>query len=74
MEHDGGNFMPLSEAKKRGNKKYRQTLDVINVYLPKGRKDDYKSVALAMGKSLNALVVDALDAYITAYLEEMRKS
>jgi predicted HicB family RNase H-like nuclease len=40
----------------------KKTYDRIAVLVKKGRKNELKAIAARKGKSLNALIVDAVDA------------
>lgn len=51
-----------SKAQLEGNKRYLEKLDDIKIRVPKGHREVYKDFATAQGKSLNALVVDLLNA------------
>ncbi len=55
-----------SPAQLKANAKYLQTLDRVVVRVPKGEKDKYKAFAESQGKSLNALVVELLEASMNA--------
>ena len=54
--------MATSEAQKQAVKKYQEQLDDIKIRVPKGHRDVYKDFAATQGKSLNAMVVDLLNA------------
>lgn len=52
---------PLSEARKRANKKWdAENLEQLQVKMKKGMKDQYKAHALAMGETLNSFANRAL--------------
>lgn len=51
-----------SKAQLEGNKRYLEKLDDIKIRVPKGHRDVYKDFAATQGKSLNAMVVDLLNA------------
>lgn len=52
---------PLSEARKRANKKWdAENLEQLQVKMKKGMKDKYKAHALSMGETLNAFANRAL--------------
>lgn len=58
--------MPMSEAKKKANKKwneksYKETYDRVLVLLKKGKKDIIKEAAEANGESTNAFINRAID-------------
>ena len=58
--------MPLSEAKKRSNKKWndanlKETYDRIQLVVPKGRKTELQAHAATKGESLNKFVTTAID-------------
>ena len=49
--------MPISEAKKRANKKYdRAHYEQLNLLLKIGQKDEWKDAALALNISVTELV------------------
>lgn len=49
------------EQRKEANKKYLATLDEIRIRIPKGKKEEYKKMAEAAGKSLNQFIVDCIE-------------
>ena len=62
----GGDEMPISEAKKKANKKWndanQKTLyDRINVLAPKGKRDAIKAAASLHGQTTSAYIVQAVD-------------
>lgn len=57
--------MPYSEAQKRATTKYmKANLDDIKIRVPKGTRERYKAHAESKGKSLNAYIVDLIEADI----------
>lgn len=55
-----------TEARKAGNRKWdAANLDRISIAAPKGTKERWKAVAVAQDKSLNQLIVEAVDNQIT---------
>lgn len=55
-----------TEARKAGNRKWDAiNLDRISVAAPKGTKERWKSAATAHDKSLNQLIVEAVDHQIS---------
>lgn len=55
--------MPYSEAQKRATLKYRsKAYDRFEVQAPKGQKEIYRSQADAHGLSLNAYIIQLLEA------------
>jgi len=53
--------MPLSEAKKKSNKKWndanlKERYDYINLTVPKGDKEVWQAYAARRGESLNAFI------------------
>lgn len=54
-----------TEAVKKAVKKYQAEQDHIKTHVPKGHKDRYKQAAENDGKSLNAMVIAAIEEYIT---------
>lgn len=52
-------------AQNKATQKYiKNNYDNIVVRVPKGKRDEYKAHAEAMGKSLNQLIVDSLEKII----------
>ncbi len=57
--------MPISEAKKKANMKYNaKAYDQIKILVKKGEREHYKQIAENDGKSLNAMILAALEEYI----------
>lgn len=61
--------MPLSEARKRANKKWNdenlnKLYDRVSVLVPKGKKDIIKSHAEQNGESVNGFINRAIDETI----------
>lgn len=56
--------MALSEARKRANQKYIDSLEEIKVRVSKGRKSEIRTHAEQRGESLNAFVNRAIDEAI----------
>ncbi len=55
-----------TEARKAGNRKWdAANLDRISVAAPKGTKERWKAAAVALDKSLNQLIVEAVDHQIS---------
>lgn len=55
-----------TEARKAGNRKWdAANLDRISVAAPKGTKERWKAAAVAQDKSLNQLIVEAVDNQIS---------
>lgn len=42
----------------------KNNYDRLNILVPKGTKDKWKTIAAEQGKSLNAFVVDAVNAML----------
>lgn len=62
----GGLFMPLSDARKRANKKWndenmKERYDRIQVVVPKGKKEIIQDHAAAQGESVNGFINKAID-------------
>lgn len=57
----------LSEAQKKGNKKYLSKFDDIKIRIPSGQREQIKKYAEEKGKSLNQFIVDLIK-------EDMSKS
>lgn len=55
--------MPVSEAQKKATMKYmKNNLDDIKTRVPKGKRDEYKSAAAALGyTSFNNFVIQAIE-------------
>lgn len=51
-------------AQKAVNKYIKNNYDRINLTIPKGKKEEYKSIAEAEGKSLNQFIIDAINEKI----------
>ena len=51
-----------SEAQLRANAKHLANLDEFKVRVPKGKKEEYKAQAAEHGLSLNAYIVQLLEA------------
>lgn len=49
------------EQRKEANKRYLSTLDEIRIRIPKGKKEEYKKMAEAAGKSLNQFIIDCIE-------------
>lgn len=61
--------MPISEAKKRANKKWNDEnmkikYDRIQIIVPKGKKETIKAHALKKGETVNAFINRAIDETI----------
>lgn len=57
--------MPLSEAKKRANKKWndenmKERYDRIQLVVPKGEKETIQAAAQTQGQSVNAYIYEAV--------------
>ena len=55
-----------TQAQLKSNAKYHAKLDDIKVRVPKGMREHYKNYAESKGKSLNALIVELLEADMNA--------
>lgn len=67
--------MPLSEARKRANKKWNdeninKLYDRISVLVPKGKKEIIKTHAEQKGESLNSFINRAIDETMQRDTEE----
>ena len=67
--------MPLSEARKRANKKWNdeninKLYDRVSVLVPKGKKDVIKAHAEQKGESLNSFINRAIDETMQRDTEE----
>lgn len=56
---EGKKYYTKSRAK--CNAEYLQKLDEIKVRVPKGKKDEYRAAAEAVGKSLNQFIIDCIE-------------
>lgn len=61
--------MPMSEAKKRANKKWNdanltERYDRIQIVVPKGRKEEIKAAAERRGESVNSFINRLIDEAI----------
>ena len=63
-EEKKSTYKGFTEAHKRGNERYRKKLDVLHVYVPKGRADDIKAHAARNGESMNGFITRAIDETI----------
>ena len=51
-----------TEAQNKATQKYiKANYDDIKVRVPKGKREEYKTLAESQGKSLNQLIVDLLE-------------
>lgn len=69
--------MPLSEARKRANKKWNdeninKLYDRISVLVPKGKKGIIKTHAEQKGESLNSFINRAIDETMQRDTEEVQ--
>ena len=54
--------MPYSEAQKRATQKFiKENRDRLELLLPKGKKEEYRTFAATKGKSLNAYIIDLIE-------------
>lgn len=54
--------MPTTKASQKAVNKYISAkYDRVNLFMPKGKKEEYKSAAEASGKSLNQFVIDCIE-------------
>ena len=70
---------PLSEARKRANKKWNdenmaKKYDRIQLVVPKGRKADIDAYAKAKGESVNGLMNALLREKLTVSEEEWKRA
>ena len=54
-------YMPVSEAQKKASVKYLEKLDEVRIRMPKGKKDDVKAAAVAVGESMNQYIINAVE-------------
>lgn len=50
-----------TKAQAEAVKKYLNNLDEIRIRIPKGKKEEYKKMAEAEGKSLNQFIIDCIE-------------
>lgn len=62
-----------TQAQLKSNARYHAKLDDIKVRVPKGMREKYKTHAESKGKSLNALIVELLEADMNAGHAETTK-
>ena len=67
--------MPLSDARKRANKKWndenmKERYDRIQVVVPKGKKEIIQAHAAAQGESVNSFINKAIDEKLERGQEE----
>ena len=66
MEEKKSKYKGSSEAQRKAVAKYHaEKVDNIQIRVPKGRKEYYKSAADSSGLSLNQFTIDALDEKIS---------
>lgn len=53
--------MTVSKKQLEYAKKHLAKLDEIKIRVPKGKKEEYKKMAEAAGKSLNQFIVDKIE-------------
>lgn len=54
-----------TEARKEGNRKWdAANLDRVSIAMPKGKKEEIKAVAAAVGESMNQYIIAAIDQRI----------
>ena len=54
--------MTVSKAQQRAVSKYmKENYDVYQIRMPKGKKDDIKEAASAVGESMNQYIINAID-------------
>ncbi len=51
-----------TQAQLKANARYHEKLEDIKVRVPKGEREKYKQYAESVGKSLNALIIELLEA------------
>ena len=51
-----------TDARKEGNRKWdTANLDRVSIAMPKGKKDDIKAAAAAVGESMNQYIINAVE-------------
>ena len=51
-----------TDARKEGNRKWdAANLDRVSIAMPKGKKDDIKAAAAAVGESMNQYIIHAVE-------------
>lgn len=58
--------MPASKAQQKAVSKYmKEKYDVFQIRMPKGKREKIKAAADAAGLSMNAFIIEAVDARIS---------
>ena len=51
-----------TDARKEGNRKWdAANLDRVSIAMPKGKKDDIKAAAAAVGESMNQYIINSVE-------------
>lgn len=50
-----------TKAQAKASRKYDEGQDIIKIRVPKGKKNEYKAMADAVGKSLNKYIIDKIE-------------
>lgn len=54
--------MPASKAQQKAVNKYvKANYDLYQIKMPRGKKDDIKAAAAAVGESMNQYIINAVD-------------
>lgn len=61
MKLKEGDLVTVSKKQLEYAKKHLAKLDEIKIRVPKGKKEEYKKMAEAAGKSLNQFIVDKIE-------------
>lgn len=62
----GDKMAKYSEKQNKWTQEYiKKAYDDIKVRVPKGKREEYKKLADQKGKSLNQLIIELLDDYMT---------
>lgn len=62
--------MSTPDSVKKAVAKYQARFDDIKLHIPKGCKDAWKAHAAAQGKSLNAYIIDLVEADMKKSMDE----
>lgn len=61
MKLKEGDLVTVSKKQLEYAKKHLAKLDEIKIRVPKGKKEEYKKMAEAAGKSLNQFIIDRIE-------------
>ena len=61
LEKGGKMGNKYTQSQAQASKKYLQKMEEIKIRVPKGKKEEYRKMAAAVGKSLNQYIIDILE-------------